>query len=171
MVPLSVIRKSNFEFGNSPSSQNTRLTVVFAGATSGTGYGTIMRLATMLHAPTFYVLGRSEIKFSSQREKLHALNPGIKLVFVEVELTLLRDTDKACEKITKLVRTNRGGEKIDLLYMSCGCMPLNGAECMASFPSSYQRFTSFPKTNIDISKTQKKTWTFLLFSPTTHVPS
>jgi NAD(P)H-hydrate repair Nnr-like enzyme with NAD(P)H-hydrate dehydratase domain len=69
MVKFLTITQANERFA-SDSKHNTGLVCVFAGATSGTGAGTIERMATMMQAPTFYVLGRSAARFASQRAKL-----------------------------------------------------------------------------------------------------
>jgi len=112
------------------------LVCVFAGATSGNGASTLERMATMLHAPTFYVIGRSSIRFANQRAKLESLNPSCKVVFLEAEVSLISDVDTACEHIIAAEK------KVDHLYMSPGLMPLNGAQCKCVLASDpYQVLT------------------------------
>ena len=97
MVNFPEIIQANARFtsdNNSPGG----LVCVFAGATSNTGAATLKKLAEMLRSPTFYVLGRSATKFTSQRENLQSLNPQIKLVFLEVETSLVSGIDAACKK-------------------------------------------------------------------------
>ncbi|KAF8857528.1 hypothetical protein BDZ45DRAFT_726701 [Acephala macrosclerotiorum] len=72
---------------------------VFSGATGGIGEGTLERMVVMLQGATFYVLGRSTAKFKNQRTKLESLNPSLKLVFLEVQVSLLGDVDAASQKI------------------------------------------------------------------------
>lgn len=121
MVKATVIKQNNNRF---TSEQHTECVCVFAGATSGIGAATLEKMATMLHEPTLYVLGRSAARFESQRAKLESLSPGCKVVFIEVEISVLSEVDKACERIL-------GAEKkVDYLYMSPGLIPLNGPECM-----------------------------------------
>jgi hypothetical protein len=81
-------------------------------------------MANILHASTFYVIGRSAISFTGQRAKLESLNPSCKVVFLEAEISLISDVDKVCKQITAAEK------KVDYLYMSPGLMPLNGAQCM-----------------------------------------
>lgn len=66
----------------------------------------------MLHAPTFYVLGRSAARFASQHAKLESLNPSCKVVFLEAEVSLLSNVDSVCNQITA------AEQKVDYLYMT-----------------------------------------------------
>ncbi|KAE9362982.1 hypothetical protein N431DRAFT_550757 [Stipitochalara longipes BDJ] len=120
MAKISMIRDSNVRFA---SSQNeSGLICVFAGATSGIGLSTLLRLSTMLHSPTFYIIGRSASGFSAQESHILALNPSCKFVFLEAEISLLAEVDKVSKQIT----AQEG--KVDTLFMSPGCMPLNGVQ-------------------------------------------
>jgi len=92
MVKSLTITQANARFA-SDSAHNAGLVCIFAGATSGTGAGAIERMAIMLKAPTFYVLGRSVARFTSQRAKLENLNPSLKLVFLEAEVSLISGID------------------------------------------------------------------------------
>lgn len=123
MVKFLTITEANARFA-SDSAHNVGLVCIFAGATSGTGAGAIERMAVMMQAPTFYVLGRSAARFASQRAKLESLNPSLKLVFLEVEVSLISDIDAVSKQITAAER------KVDYLYMSQGCIPLNVPHCM-----------------------------------------
>ncbi|KAK2811089.1 hypothetical protein FQN50_002425 [Emmonsiellopsis sp. PD_5] len=76
----------------------------------------------MLRNPTIYVLGRSAVNFAPQRAVLESLNPSCKIVFIEIELSLLSDVDTACKQILT------SDKKVGYLYMSAGMLPLNGAE-------------------------------------------
>jgi NAD(P)-dependent dehydrogenase (short-subunit alcohol dehydrogenase family) len=123
MVKLSAITETNARFA-SGKSNNESLVCVFVGATSGTGSGTIEKLATMLEAPTFYVLGRSAARFAGQRAKLERLNSNLKLEFIETDVTLISGIDAACENIMAAEK------RVDYLYMSQGCIPLSVPQCM-----------------------------------------
>ncbi|MCJ1454548.1 hypothetical protein MMC28_004901 [Mycoblastus sanguinarius] len=141
MVKATTIRQCNARFA---SEHHAGLVCVFAGATSGIGAGTLERMALMLQAPTFYVLGRSAARFASQRAKLESLNSSCKVVFLEAEVSLLSDVDAACTQITA------AEQKVDYLYMSAGLMPLNGPQytkegletCFAISYYSRMRLTS-----------------------------
>jgi len=69
-------------------------------------------MATLLNgqSPTFYVLGRSEARFASQRAKLESLNPSCKLIFKQAEFSLLANIDAVCKQIHE--------ERVDILFMS-----------------------------------------------------
>ncbi|KAF5875533.1 putative short-chain dehydrogenases protein [Botrytis fragariae] len=118
MVKIPEIYQANASFGKDDDSSQG-LICVFAGATSNIGASALEALAEMLQSPTFYVLGRSATRFATQREKLLSLNPQMKLVFFEVETSLISDIDAACKKILDAEK------RVDYLYMSQGCIPLN----------------------------------------------
>ena len=120
MVNTTIVRQCNARFA---SEHHSGLVCVFAGATSGIGAGTLERMALMLHEPTFYVIGRSAARFTSQRSKLQSLNASCKIIFLEAEVSLLSDVDRVCKQITD------SEKKVDCLYMSPGMMPLNNPEC------------------------------------------
>lgn len=122
MVKLPSVKQSNGAFA-ADRAKSSGLVCVFAGATSGIGASTLeVTFSMLLHDSTFYILGRSAKKFESQRLKLAALNPSSQLKFIECDISLLSNVDDACKQISE--------DKIDLLYMSQGLVPLNGAECM-----------------------------------------
>jgi NAD(P)-dependent dehydrogenase (short-subunit alcohol dehydrogenase family) len=120
MVNITAIKQSNEHFA---SEHHEGLVCVFAGATSGVGASTLERMATMLQASTFYVIGRSEARFQTQCAKIANLNSSCKVVFLKAEVSLLSDVDAACRKIIAAEK------KVDYLYMSPGMIPLNGPQC------------------------------------------
>lgn len=124
MVKATTVNQCNARFASSENERNTGVVCVFAGATSGTGAGTLESMVPMLHKSIFYIVGRSAARFASQRAKLESLNPSCKLVFLEAEVSLLSDVDAVCKQIAAAER------KVDYLYMSPGCIPLNGPQCM-----------------------------------------
>lgn len=115
MVKASTIRRCNARFA---SEHHEGLVCIFAGATSGIGDSTLERMALMLHAPTFFVLGRSAARFASQHAKLERLNPSCKVVFLEAEVSLLFDVDAVFKQITA------AEQKVNSLYMSPGMISL-----------------------------------------------
>lgn len=133
MVKLPSVKQSNGAFA-ADRAKSSGLVCVFAGATSGIGASTLEVTVSMLHDSTFYVLGRSAQKFESQHAKLAALNPSCQLIFIECDVSLLSNVDSACRQIS--------AEKIDLLYMSQGLVPLNGAE--RAFSSQLTYVSSWP---------------------------
>ncbi|PMD32008.1 hypothetical protein L207DRAFT_640332 [Hyaloscypha variabilis F] len=119
MVKIEAIREANLQFA---SQDESGLICVFAGATSGIGLSTLLRLSTMLHSPTFYIIGRSASAFSPHHSKILSLNPTCKVAFLETEISLLSEVSNVCKTILSKEK------KLDILYMSPGCMPLNGAQ-------------------------------------------
>jgi hypothetical protein len=89
----------------------------------------------MLHAPIFFVLGKSAARFASQRTKLESLNPSCKVVSPEAEVSLLSDVDAVCKQITA------AEQKVDCLYMSPGLIPLNGPQCTCLPLLNFQTLT------------------------------
>lgn len=126
MVKIATIERENSSFA---SEEHAGYVCVFAGATSGIGASTIETLAVMLHEPTFYVLGRSAAQFEKHSARLQSLNSGMKVVFVEADVSLLAEVDEACKRISA------SEKKVDVLFMSQGYYPLNGAQCKVSSSS------------------------------------
>ncbi|KAF2107992.1 hypothetical protein BDV96DRAFT_692962 [Lophiotrema nucula] len=118
MVRFSAIKQSNAAFAKQDVSNTRGLVVVLAGATSNLGQGTLMQLAAMLDGSTFYVLGRSATRFAGQLAKLEGLNPNLRVVFIETDVSLLSGIDSACQRIVAAEK------KVDYLFMSQGCIPL-----------------------------------------------
>lgn len=99
---------------------------VLTGATSGIGASTMEKLASMVDTATFYVAGRSAPRFSSLRAKVEALNPNIRIVFFECNVSLLADMDAFSGLITASEKS------VDYLCMSQGALPFTGAQCEKS---------------------------------------
>jgi NAD(P)-dependent dehydrogenase (short-subunit alcohol dehydrogenase family) len=123
MVKITSIDESNARFA---SEHHAGLICVFVGATSGIGASTLESMANILESSTFYVLGRSETSFVAQKARVESLNSSIKILFIKAEVSLLSEIDAACQRIRTVER------KIDILYMSQGCVPLNGPVCASS---------------------------------------
>ncbi|KFZ24708.1 hypothetical protein V502_00804 [Pseudogymnoascus sp. VKM F-4520 (FW-2644)] len=117
MVKITAIRQFNERFAKE---NDAHLVCVFAGATSGSGAGALEAMVGMLHTSTFYIIGRSAAEFASQRKRLEKLSPGCKLEFLEAQVSLLSDVDGVCKQIATAEK------KVDLLYMSPGCIPFGG---------------------------------------------
>ncbi|KAI1855454.1 hypothetical protein JX266_000319 [Neoarthrinium moseri] len=117
---LAAVREAN-ETYRAKNQQDASPVYVFAGATSGIGASTLSRMADMSSSPTFYVIGRSESRFATQRLLLGKANPSCRVIFLEAEFSLLSHVDRVCKKIADSTH------KVDGLYMSPGMIPLNGA--------------------------------------------
>ncbi|KAK7697591.1 hypothetical protein SLS64_013410 [Diaporthe eres] len=119
MVGATEIAESNVAYTHE---QHSGLVCVFAGATAGIGRATLERLATMLHSSTFYILGRNKERHASWLDQLRATSNNSKFFYVEAQLSLISDIDKACNQIIAAER------KVDILCMSPGGMPFAGAK-------------------------------------------
>ena len=119
MVDLRAVRQSNAALRANPSG----FVAVFVGATSGIGAGTLKELVKDLSAPKFYVIGRSKTRFSSQLAELKALNSGAVIIFIQAEISLLKNVDSVCEEVASKEA------KVDLLFMSAGLLAFGGPHC------------------------------------------
>lgn len=121
MVGAAAITETNDAYARG---QHSGLVCVFAGATAGIGRATLERLATMLHSSTFYILGRNKERHSPWLDQLRAICPSSRFVYIEAQVSLIADIDKACNQILSAER------KVNVLCMSPGGMPFAGAKCM-----------------------------------------
>jgi hypothetical protein len=115
MVAIKDVRASNAAFKASRPS----VVAVFVGATSGIGLSTLEKLAAASDA-TLYVLGRSKASATPLLDNLAKINPEARVNFIETEIGLIKNVDKACEEIAAKEK------KIDILFMSPGGVTLNG---------------------------------------------
>ena len=120
MVQPDAIAERNRRFA---SGDHEGLVCVFMGATSGIGLATLRRLLTMVRSSTFYVLGRDPSRYASELAGLRELAPSSKINFIEVQVSIISDIDAASEQIKS------AEEKVDILCMSPGGMPFQGAVC------------------------------------------
>jgi hypothetical protein len=135
MVKFSTITQANARFAVT-NGENAGLVLVFSGATSSIRAGILENMPTMFHSSTFYILGRSSTKFVPQRTKLESLNPSLKLLIFEAEVSLIGDIDAVSKKI------NEAETKVDsLLCVSQGCFPVYVPNYMFFLP------LFFPLTN------------------------
>ncbi|PWY83598.1 short-chain dehydrogenases/reductase [Aspergillus heteromorphus CBS 117.55] len=115
MPTLSQVRQSNGTLGAS----RREMVAVFVGGTSGIGEATAKQLARAVPKPTIHLVGRNPAAGSRILEELRAANPDGSFSFVQSDVSLLRNVDKACAEI-------REKEKhIDLLFMSTGHLAMS----------------------------------------------
>jgi len=113
MVAIEAVRAAN----NSISSQS--LTAVFVGATSGIGLAAIEALLKSTRSSRIFIVGRSPSKFALTLGKLQDLNTSAKLIFIEAQVSLLKDVDRVCATIKAQELA------IDLLWVSQGGLSLS----------------------------------------------
>ncbi|KAF1348457.1 putative short-chain dehydrogenases/reductase [Delphinella strobiligena] len=116
MVSLDLVRKSN----SSLRSTVPRLVALFVGGTSGIGRSTLRQLALNADAPTAYIVGRSETKAKPLLTELGQINPRGSFNFIEADVSLMSNVDKACESIKKRETA------LNLLFMTPGGLSLVG---------------------------------------------
>ncbi|KAH0372519.1 NAD(P)-binding protein, partial [Aureobasidium melanogenum] len=116
MVSLDLVRKAN-------SSLKSRLpspVALFVGGTSGIGRCTLRQLALNSNAPKAYIVGRSESNARPLLKELHHMNPLGSFNFIEADVSLISNVDKACESIKQQEKA------LDLLFMTPGGLSLVG---------------------------------------------
>ncbi|KAK9242506.1 hypothetical protein V1506DRAFT_509377 [Lipomyces tetrasporus] len=116
MVSIKDVRRSNSSLTEKPSG----MVAVFVGATSGIGLGTVKQFAKYSNAPKVYVVGRSKQSATPLLHELEVLNPKGIFIFVETEISLIKNVDAVCEEI----KTNE--QKLDLVFVSPGFLSSEG---------------------------------------------
>jgi len=120
MVSAKEIRASNSSLKSQSTSQN--YVAVFVGATAGIGLSTIRQLAIHIASPKVYIIGRSQSKFASTLQEIQALNSKATIIFLEAQISLLKDVDRVCEEI------KAKEEKLALLWVSSGFLSFTNPE-------------------------------------------
>jgi NAD(P)-dependent dehydrogenase (short-subunit alcohol dehydrogenase family) len=116
MVSLEIVRKAN----GTLASRLLKPVALFVGGTSGIGRSTLRQLALNTKAPTAYIVGRSENNAKPLLKELHQLNPLGSYNFIEADVSLIGNVDKACESIKQREKA------LDLLFMTPGGLSLVG---------------------------------------------
>ena len=97
-------------------------TAVFTGATQGVGLGTLKAFVRRVPHPTVVIVGRSRERFEEQFELLQSLNTEAKLVFVEGQVSLIKDVDAISTQITHELPE----KSVDFIFMAQGSTPIEG---------------------------------------------
>jgi NAD(P)-dependent dehydrogenase (short-subunit alcohol dehydrogenase family) len=90
------------------------------GGTSGIGESTAREFARYTISPRIYLVGRNKEQASRIQAELHALNPSSQVKFVQSDITLLKNVDKACTEIQAQEK------QVNLLFMTAGFLTLAG---------------------------------------------
>lgn len=118
MVALKDVKASN----STILKQHESLTAVFTGATAGIGLATLQAFAKYVPKPKAIIVGRSRSKFDPDLQKLTSINPDGEYIFVEAEISLIKNVDTVCEEI------KRHTDTVDRLYMSQGFLHFGGRQ-------------------------------------------
>lgn len=96
MVSLPDVRASNAQI---PTALPKGLVAVFAGATSGIGEYALKTFVKYAVEPRIYLFARNTTSAERIIADCRQLNPQGEYVFVKVDLSLVKDTDRACEEV------------------------------------------------------------------------
>ncbi|MCJ1342929.1 hypothetical protein MMC31_001118 [Peltigera leucophlebia] len=118
MVSLQVVRNHNMKL----KKLGPGLVGVFVGETAGIGETTVREFVRYTLQPTVYLVGRNEEQALKIIGELQNINGDAKVDFIKSDISLLRNIDKACEKI------QAKEEKINLLFLTAGFMRLKGRD-------------------------------------------
>jgi NAD(P)-dependent dehydrogenase (short-subunit alcohol dehydrogenase family) len=118
MVTLQEVRTHNEGLG----SRAHDFVALFTGATTGIGRATVQELVSHLAGATIYVVGRSETSFAKELRQLRSLNSGVRIHFIEADVSLLREVDRVCQRVLA------AETRVDLLFMTQGFIPLGGLD-------------------------------------------
>ncbi|MCJ1433420.1 hypothetical protein MMC27_002780 [Xylographa pallens] len=118
MVSIKLIRSSIASL----ATKAPGMVALFIGATSGTGMGTLKQLAKHANAPKVYIVGRSQRSAAPLLDELKRLNPQGTFVFLETEISLIRNVDQICREIASQEK------QMDLIVMSTGYLTFAGRQ-------------------------------------------
>ncbi|PGH34430.1 hypothetical protein GX50_02798 [[Emmonsia] crescens] len=116
MVSLATVRASNQRL----KAAIPGTTALFVGGTTGIGQNTLRQLAMHVESPKVYIIGRSEQKASPFLAELGRLNPRGNFQFIETDVSLIRNVDKAC----KMIKDKE--DRLNMLFMTPGGISLSG---------------------------------------------
>lgn len=120
MVSLATVRASNQRL----KAAIPGTTALFVGGTTGIGQNTLRQLAMHVESPKVYIIGRSEQKASPFLAELGRLNPRGNFQFIETDVSLIRNVDKAC----KMIKDKE--DRLNMLFMTPGGISLSGRKGM-----------------------------------------
>ncbi|KAJ5102046.1 hypothetical protein NUU61_004268 [Penicillium alfredii] len=115
MVSLRTVQASNQALRAIPN-----ITALFVGGTSGIGQSTLRQLARHAANPTVYIVGRNQIRATPFLEELQQLNPQGRFHFVEADVSLIGNVDRACKQIMNQEK------HLNFLFMTPGGISLGG---------------------------------------------
>lgn len=143
MVTLDQVIASNVRIATTLPSG---MVAVFVGSTSGIGEFTMKVFARRAKSPKIYFIGRSQTAADRITSELKELNSEGEYVFIQADVSLIKNVDVVCEKIKSKETA------INLLFQSQGTLvtdgkyaqPLNESSCrLTAGPTQTQR-RAFP---------------------------
>jgi NAD(P)-dependent dehydrogenase (short-subunit alcohol dehydrogenase family) len=118
MVNIKDVRISNSSLSAKPSG----IVALFIGGTGGIGKGTLKQFAKYAKAPKVYIVGRSKNAASPLLDELKTLNPQGTFIFIESEISLIKNVDAVCEEIKEKQKI------LDFIFLSPGYLTLEGRQ-------------------------------------------
>ncbi|KAK5119848.1 hypothetical protein LTR85_007174 [Meristemomyces frigidus] len=115
MVTIDAVRSANAK-----GKTLEGLVAVFIGGTGGIGEATSKEFFKRTPKPKAYIVGRSEEKGNQIVNELKEINPQGEAIFVQKDISLLRNVDEVCDDLKKRE------EKIHCLFLTAGYMTLRG---------------------------------------------
>ncbi|KAB8077950.1 hypothetical protein BDV29DRAFT_197935 [Aspergillus leporis] len=115
MVSLKTVQASNASLRAIPN-----ITALFVGGTSGIGQSTLRQLARHADSPTAYIIGRNQSRAKPFLTELQQLNPEGHFIFIEADVSLIRNVDQACQQILQQEK------HLNFLFMTPGGISLGG---------------------------------------------
>ncbi|KAK6501349.1 hypothetical protein TWF481_009191 [Arthrobotrys musiformis] len=112
MIPLTTIKAANAEL----SARLPSPVCVFLGGTTGIGFYTLKQLAASTVSPKVYYIGRTPSNAEIVQKTLEEINPKGTYIFVQCDILLIKNVDKACEEILSKEK------EINLLWLSAGLL-------------------------------------------------
>ena len=113
MVSLEEVHASNSCIA---SALPPGLVAVFVGGTNGVGETTLKRFAKHAVRPRVYFIGRSQKAGDRIAAECKALNAEGEFIFIEKEVSLIRNVDVVCEEIKSKEKA------INLLFLTIGTL-------------------------------------------------
>src|SRR5438045_2067901 len=91
-----------------------RMVALFIDVMSGISKGTLRQLTKHIKALKVYIIGQSKSSVRPQVDKLEALNSQGSFIFIETEISLIRNVDAVCDEI------KAKEQKMNLIVLSTG---------------------------------------------------
>ncbi|KAL2760200.1 hypothetical protein ACRALDRAFT_1078987 [Sodiomyces alcalophilus JCM 7366] len=114
-IPLRQIESANAQLTASTAPR----VVVFTGATAGIGKATLASLVSRGHPVRAYIIGRGDAtRHAALLDGLRASNPTAELIYLEGQLSRMRDVKKLADSIASRE------DSVDALFLSAGFLPL-----------------------------------------------
>ncbi|KAJ5312121.1 hypothetical protein PENANT_c011G08797 [Penicillium antarcticum] len=119
------------EWNAALKSAKPEIVALFVGGTSGIGKHTAIKLAGAVMKPTIYIVGRNEAAGAQVVAAMEKANPNGSYGFKAVDVSNLRNVDKACEELKTRF------EGLDLLFLSAGALAFSKNETAAGIDANH----------------------------------